>query len=89
MRARQAQDPCIELCQKAAYNDGTNNAVPGHVDLAGSKFEEAGPPEVPPRDQEHQDKGCGAAALAGAQDLREPRIDRSDAQPFDLEISWR
>lgn len=76
----------VELRQKAAYNDGMASRYQAAVTRL-RKFEEAGPPEVPPRDQDIKMRLRGGRTGRRAvicDDLELTGL----MQPFDLEIFY-
>ncbi|OCB58444.1 ABC transporter [Mycobacterium vulneris] len=76
----------VELRQKAAYNDGMASRYQAAVTRL-RKFEEAGPPEVPPRDQDIKMRLRGGRTGRRAvicDDLEFTGL----MQPFDLEIFY-
>ncbi|TVY01765.1 ABC-F family ATP-binding cassette domain-containing protein [Mycolicibacterium porcinum] len=78
--------PVVELRQKAAYNDGMASRYQAAVTRL-RKFEEAGPPEVPPRDQDIKMRLRGGRTGRRAvicDDLELTGL----MQPFDLEIFY-
>ncbi|MDH6195228.1 ATPase subunit of ABC transporter with duplicated ATPase domains [Mycobacterium frederiksbergense] len=76
----------VELRQKAAYNDGMSSRYQAALTRL-RKFEEAGPPEVAPRDQDIKMRLQGGRTGKRAvicEDLELTGLMR----PFDLEISY-
>ncbi|ODR25752.1 ATP-binding cassette domain-containing protein [Mycolicibacterium porcinum] len=76
----------VELRQKAAYNDGMASRYQAAVTRL-RKFEEAGPPEVPPRDQDIKMRLRGGRTGRRAvicDDLELTGL----MQPFDLEVFY-
>ncbi|MUL85896.1 MULTISPECIES: ABC-F family ATP-binding cassette domain-containing protein [unclassified Mycolicibacterium] len=76
----------VELRQKAAYNDGMSSRYQAALTRL-RKFEEAGPPEVAPRDQDIKMRLQGGRTGRRAvicEDLELTGLMR----PFDLEISY-
>jgi ATPase subunit of ABC transporter with duplicated ATPase domains len=76
----------VELRQKAAYNDGMASRYQAAVTRL-RKFEEAGPPEVPPRDQDIKMRLRGGRTGRRAVICNDLEI-TGLMQPFDLEIFY-
>ncbi|BBX37727.1 ABC transporter [Mycolicibacterium mageritense DSM 44476 = CIP 104973] len=76
----------VELRQKAAYNDGMSSRYQAALTRL-RKFEEAGPPEVPPRDQDIKMRLRGGRTGRRAVICENLEL-TGLMQPFDLEISY-
>lgn len=76
----------VELRQKAAYNDGMASRYQAALTRL-RKFEEAGPPEVPPRDQEIKMRLRGGRTGRRAVICNDLEL-TGLMQPFDLEIFY-
>lgn len=76
----------VELRQKAAYNDGMASRYQAALTRL-RKFEEAGPPEVPPRDQDIKMRLRGGRTGRRAVICNDLEL-TGLMQPFDLEIFY-
>ncbi|GAS90347.1 ABC-F family ATP-binding cassette domain-containing protein [Mycolicibacterium brisbanense] len=76
----------VELRQKASYNDGMSSRYQAALTRL-RKFEEAGPPEVPPRDQDIKMRLRGGRTGKRAVICKDLEL-TGLMQPFDLEISY-
>ncbi|OBF33438.1 ABC transporter [Mycolicibacterium peregrinum] len=76
----------VELRQKAAYNDGMASRYQAALTRL-HKFEEAGPPEVPPRDQDIKMRLRGGRTGRRTVICNDLEL-TSLMQPFDLEIFY-
>lgn len=76
----------VELRQKASYNDGMSSRYQAALTRL-RKFEEAGPPEVPPRDQDIKMRLRGGRTGKRAVICNDLEL-TGLMQPFDLEISY-
>ncbi|WP_458316242.1 ABC-F family ATP-binding cassette domain-containing protein [Mycolicibacterium brisbanense] len=76
----------VELRQKASYNDGMSSRYQAALTRL-RKFEEAGPPELPPRDQDIKMRLRGGRTGKRAVVCKDLEL-TGLMQPFDLEISY-
>ncbi len=76
----------VELRQKASYNDGMSSRYQAALTRL-RKFEEAGPPELPPRDQDIKMRLRGGRTGKRAVICKDLEL-TGLMQPFDLEISY-